>query len=61
MLVEEPIYAGLGETERRAISRRPLPMVVPFPGPVWVTREEAPEDFIAALLRQAIGYRVRLA
>jgi vacuolar-type H+-ATPase subunit F/Vma7 len=60
LLVEEPIYAALNESERRAISRRPLPMVVPFPGPAWTVVSEKPEDFIAELLRQAIGYRVRL-
>jgi vacuolar-type H+-ATPase subunit F/Vma7 len=60
LLVEEPIYAALGDAGRRAISRSPLPMVVPFPGPTWVARTERPEDFIAELLRQAIGYRVRL-
>lgn len=61
LLVEEPIYAAIGEGERRAISRHPLPMVVPFPGPAWVVMPAAPEEFIAELLRQAIGYRVRLA
>jgi hypothetical protein len=35
-------------------------MVVPFPGPTWVAPPEGPEAFIAELLRQAIGYRVRL-
>lgn len=60
VLIEEPLYAGLGETGQRAISRHPLPMVVPFPGPSWAGRVEAPEEFIAELLRQAIGYRVKL-
>ena len=60
LLVEEPIYTALDDGERRAISRRPLPMVVPFPGPAWTATTGTPEDFIAELLRQAIGYRVRL-
>lgn len=60
LLVEQPIYDALSEIDRRALSRRPLPMVVPFPGPSWVIREEGPEAFISELLRQAIGYRVRL-
>ncbi len=60
LLVEAPIYEALGEVDRRAISRHPLPMVVPFPGPSWA-EAVPPEEFIADLLRQAIGYRVRLA
>ena len=60
LLVEDPLYQTLSEADRRALSRRPLPMVVPFPGPQWVQREEGPEAFITELLRQAIGYRVRL-
>ena len=37
-----------------------LPILVPFPGP---SRERPPgeaEDYVAELLRQAVGYRVRL-
>jgi hypothetical protein len=34
-------------------------MVVPFPGPTWVVRPPA-EEYIVELLRQAIGYRVRI-
>ena len=60
ILVEEEIHAALPETTRRALSRRALPMVVPFPGPTWIAPAEGPEAFIAELLRQAIGYRVRL-
>jgi vacuolar-type H+-ATPase subunit F/Vma7 len=60
VLVEEAFHAALSETERRALARRPLPLVVPFPEPSWARRAEGPEAFIAELLRQAIGYRVRL-
>jgi vacuolar-type H+-ATPase subunit F/Vma7 len=60
LLVEEAIYAALDDAARRSLSRHPLPLVVPFPGPAWAEREEAPDAFIAELLRQAIGYRVRL-
>jgi hypothetical protein len=35
-------------------------MVVPFPAPLWAPPAPGPEAFIAELLRQAIGYRVRL-
>jgi vacuolar-type H+-ATPase subunit F/Vma7 len=60
VLVEEDFYAALPETDRRALARRPLPMVVPFPLPSWAPAAATPEAFIAELLRRAIGYRVRL-
>ena len=60
ILVEDDIHAALPDPIRRELSRRALPMVVPFPGPTWVAPPEGPEAFIAELLRQAIGYRVRL-
>jgi vacuolar-type H+-ATPase subunit F/Vma7 len=60
LLVEEPIYGALSEADRRALGRQPLPIIVPFPGPSWAIREEGPEAFISELLRQAIGYRVRV-
>jgi vacuolar-type H+-ATPase subunit F/Vma7 len=60
VLVEEAIYRALSDAGRRRLARRPLPLVVPFPGPAWAAREEGPEAFVAELLRQAIGYRVRL-
>jgi hypothetical protein len=35
-------------------------MVVPFPAPTWTERAAGPEAYILEILRQAIGYRVRL-
>ncbi|HEX6106361.1 MAG TPA: V-type ATP synthase subunit F [Gemmatimonadales bacterium] len=60
ILVQDDFYAALPDAERRALARRPLPLVVPFPAPSWAPAAEGPEAFIAELLRQAIGYRVRL-
>lgn len=59
LLVEEPFYAALPEEALRQLGRRPLPMVVPFPGPAWSARLSA-EAYVVEILRQAIGYRVRL-
>jgi len=59
VLVEESLYDALPEDLRLELSRRALPMVVPFPGPQWDGRPEA-ETYIIELLRQVIGYRVRL-
>ena len=60
VLMEEDSYDRLPDDLRRQLGRRPLPMVVPFPGPAWSERPEAPEAYIVELLRQVIGYRVRL-
>jgi vacuolar-type H+-ATPase subunit F/Vma7 len=60
VLLEERFYDRLPDDLRRQLSRRPLPMVVPFPGPKWGEGAEAPEAYIVELLRQVIGYRVRL-
>ncbi|HYL22402.1 MAG TPA: V-type ATP synthase subunit F [Gemmatimonadales bacterium] len=60
VLVEDTFYDALPEDVRRLVGRRPLPMLVPFPGPAWTERAEAAEAYIVELLRQVIGYRVRL-
>ena len=60
VLVEEEFYDALPEDLRLELNRRPLPMVVPFPGPHGEERREEAEAYIIELLRQVIGYRVRL-
>jgi len=60
VLIENGLYDHLPDDLRRRIGRRPLPMVVPFPGPTWQALGEGPEAYIVDLLRQVIGYRVRL-
>lgn len=59
VLIEEPLYEAMPEETLRSLSASPVPMVVPFPGPVWIERPPA-EEYIVELLRRAIGYRVRL-
>lgn len=59
LLVEERLFDALSAEDRRELGRRPLPMVVPFPSPAWGAAT-APESQIVEILRQAIGYRVRL-
>lgn len=60
VLVEEAFYDRLPDEVRRQLGRRPLPMVVPFPEPTWGERGDQAEAYIVELLRQVIGYRVRL-
>lgn len=60
ILLEDSLYDRLPEDVRREFGRRPLPMIVPFPGPAWAARPESAEAYIVELLRQVVGYRVRL-
>ena len=60
VLIEDVLHDGLPDDVRRRLARRPLPLVVPFPGPAWAARPETAEAYIVELLRQVIGYRVRL-
>ena len=60
VLIQDDFYSALPESVRRTLARRSLPLIVPFPAPSWAPPAEGPEALIAELLRQAIGYRVRL-
>lgn len=60
ILIEEEMYQRLPADRRRRLGKQPLPLIVPFPGPAWVERPTAAEQYIVELLRQAIGYRVKL-
>lgn len=60
ILVEDAFYDALPDDLRKDLGRRVLPMVVPFPGPAWGEKAEGAEAHIVEILRQAIGYRVRL-
>ena len=60
VLLEDSLYEALPPELRAELGRRPLPMVVPVPGPEWGERRTAAESYIVELLRQVIGYRVRL-
>ncbi len=60
VLMEAGQFERLPEELRRVANRRALPMVVPFPGPAWEAPAELAESYIVELLRQVIGYRVRL-
>jgi vacuolar-type H+-ATPase subunit F/Vma7 len=59
VLIQADLYDHLPEDVVRSLAGSPLPVVVPFPGPLWVERPLA-EAYVVELLRRAIGYRVRL-
>lgn len=60
LLVDQGLLDGLGDAERQALMRRPMPVIVPFPSPAWGERASPAETYVLELLRRAIGYRVRL-
>ena len=60
ILVEDRFYEALAGDVQKELGRRPLPMVVPFSGPAWGEQAVSAETHIVEMLRQAIGYRVRL-
>ncbi|HEY7636941.1 MAG TPA: V-type ATP synthase subunit F [Gemmatimonadales bacterium] len=59
LLIDERLHRRLPEELSRELARRPLPLIVPFVGPSW-TEGRDPDAYVLELLRQAIGYRVRL-
>jgi len=60
VLVEDRLHDSLPAERRRALTDRAMPLVVPFPGPSGAAAAVPFEERVAELLRQAIGYRVRL-
>jgi vacuolar-type H+-ATPase subunit F/Vma7 len=60
LLVEQSVLDALDPAMEQELSRRPSPIIVPFPSPSWRERERAPESLVLELLQRAIGYRVRL-
>lgn len=60
VLIESRLHDAMPEDVVRALSRRPTPVVVPFPSPVRAARPGAAEEYIIEMLRRAIGYRIRL-
>jgi vacuolar-type H+-ATPase subunit F/Vma7 len=60
LLVEQSVLDALDPVTESDFSRRPSPIIVPFPSPSWRERERAPESLVLELLQRAIGYRVRL-
>lgn len=60
ILVEQRLLDAVPPAVRRAVDRRPLPIVVPIPEPNFTRAPSEAEGYIVELLRRAIGYRVRL-
>ncbi len=59
VIIDEPLYRDFPEEVRRNLRRSALPVVIPVPGPDWMTESTA-HEYIVEILRRAIGYRVKL-
>jgi vacuolar-type H+-ATPase subunit F/Vma7 len=60
ILADERFVNALPDVIRRQVMRRPTPVLVPVPRPMW---GEAPGEvgaYILDLLQRAVGYRMRL-
>jgi hypothetical protein len=60
LLLEEGLQAGLPAALSRRLQRQPGTLVVPFPSPTAGGAAGRGDGFLLDILRQAIGYRVRL-
>ena len=62
VIVEEEFLEGLDERERETFLKRTIPLIVPIPGKLeWRGSEEVPhDDYVARLVRQAVGYQLNI-
>jgi len=62
VVVEEELMAGLDENERAALLSVTVPLVIGVPGALeWREAAEAPaEDYVARLIRRAVGYQLNI-
>jgi len=60
LLVEDTLMRLVSDEDRLELANHAVPIVVPFPAPIWDQPPGEPAEYILALLQRAIGYRVRL-
>ena len=62
VVVEEELMAGLEEHERASFLAVTVPLVIEVPGALeWKEEPEAPaEDYVARLVRRAVGYQLNI-
>ncbi len=62
VIVEEELLGGMEETARRDLEASTVPLVIAVPGAMaWREAEEAPpDDYIARLIRRAVGYQLNI-
>lgn len=60
ILIERALYDALPAPLRRQLRRDGTPILMPFPGPALGAAGPAPEEELLEILRQSVGYRLRL-
>jgi len=62
LLLDEDLFSGMSGRERDALLQRTVPLVVLLPGEMrWVEVEEmARDDYVADLIRHAVGYQLNI-
>ncbi len=62
LILEEELFASLGERERESLLARTVPLLVLLPGELrWGEVEEITGDeYVAALIRRAVGYQLNI-
>jgi vacuolar-type H+-ATPase subunit F/Vma7 len=62
VIVDQELLRGIDETARRSYEASTLPLVIEVPGEMaWRAEQEAPtDDYIAQLIRRAVGYQLNI-
>ena len=62
VIVEEELMAGMGEETRKGFAASTVPLIIEVPGALaWRDIEEAPsDDYVARLIRRAVGYQLNI-
>jgi vacuolar-type H+-ATPase subunit F/Vma7 len=62
VIVEEELLNGMEEADRRALEASTVPLVIAVPGAMaWQGGEEPPsDDYVARLIRRAVGYQLNI-
>jgi vacuolar-type H+-ATPase subunit F/Vma7 len=62
IIVQEELLQGMSEETRKAYAESTVPLIIDVPGEmVWRMVEEAPpDDYVAQLIRRAVGYQLNI-
>lgn len=60
LAVEEDLLRQLPETTLERVERQGIPVILPFAVPARWGEGGAGEEYVAALIRRAIGYHVKI-
>ena len=62
LITEEEFFQRLGDRERESLLARTVPLIVLLPGDMrWGEEAEiAPDNYVAALIKRAVGYQLNI-